>query len=208
MTPRSQSPTKPTARLSAQDWIDAATDALRRGVAAVAVEPLAASLGVTRGSFYAHFDSRDDLLRAALERWRSSEMAEPQDLDVSDPRDRLARHLEHMFGDHTSGEIHAQLCAAAEDPIVGPVHVELALAKTAKLADLYHQAGLVPGSARTRAVVTYTAYIGFWRAVTALPNIAEAQALGASPEMFDGYLDHVMDLLIPPPTSIRPPRGT
>ena len=46
--------------------IRAAIDAFERsGPAGVAIVPLARQLGVTRGSFYWHFKSRDELLVAA-----------------------------------------------------------------------------------------------------------------------------------------------
>ena len=58
-------------RLSAQDWARAAVKAIANGgLAAVAVEPLARTLGVTKGSFYAHFRNRDELVTAALAEWR------------------------------------------------------------------------------------------------------------------------------------------
>ena len=48
-------------RLSADDWAQAALEQIaEQGVAAVAVEPLARRLGVTKGSFYWHFPSRED----------------------------------------------------------------------------------------------------------------------------------------------------
>ncbi|WP_344044119.1 TetR/AcrR family transcriptional regulator, partial [Saccharothrix xinjiangensis] len=59
-------------RLSKQDWLTAALTALAGGgVGAVAVEPLAQRLGVTRGSFYWHFADRNALLHEALEWWES-----------------------------------------------------------------------------------------------------------------------------------------
>ena len=65
-------------RLSADDWAQAALDMIaEQGVGSVAVEPLARRLGVTKGSFYWHFPSRDALLQAALERW---ELVEQQDV--------------------------------------------------------------------------------------------------------------------------------
>ena len=63
-----------TGRLSADDWANAALDLIaEQGVASVAVEPLARRLGVTKGSFYWHFPSREALLVAALERWEKME---------------------------------------------------------------------------------------------------------------------------------------
>ena len=57
-------------RLTAQDWELGALDMIADlGLAAVAVEPLAKRLGVTKGSFYWHFSSRDALIEATLKRW-------------------------------------------------------------------------------------------------------------------------------------------
>jgi AcrR family transcriptional regulator len=65
---RSTAKRKP--RLSRQDWIDAAIQLLvEAGIGAVSVDRLAASLGITRGSFYHHFADREDLLRAMLDFW-------------------------------------------------------------------------------------------------------------------------------------------
>src|SRR5260370_13753711 len=57
-------------RLTRDDWITAALRAIADGgLAAVGVEPLAARLGATKGSFYWHFENRDALLEAAIGRW-------------------------------------------------------------------------------------------------------------------------------------------
>ncbi|MEU8610821.1 helix-turn-helix domain-containing protein [Actinoplanes sp. NPDC048791] len=57
-------------RLTADDWTSAALEAMAGGgLAAVAVEPLAARLGATKGSFYWHFANRDALIEAAVLRW-------------------------------------------------------------------------------------------------------------------------------------------
>ena len=56
--------------LTREDWIAAATDALRRGgIEAVRIDALARALGVSRGSFYWHFRSRHELLETLLFRW-------------------------------------------------------------------------------------------------------------------------------------------
>src|SRR3954463_4628754 len=79
-------------RLSAQDWARAALKAIAGGgLAAVAVEPLARTLGVTKGSFYAHYRNRDELITAALDEWvrghGSEALAEFAAMD--DPAQRL-----------------------------------------------------------------------------------------------------------------------
>ncbi|MCR5879609.1 TetR/AcrR family transcriptional regulator [Phenylobacterium sp. J367] len=60
--------------LTRDDWIDAATRRLvNMSVDAVRVEPLAAEIGVSRGSFYWHFKSRKELLEAILAKWRENQ---------------------------------------------------------------------------------------------------------------------------------------
>lgn len=57
-------------RLGADDWITAGLDVLvESGVTAVKILPIAKRLGVTRGSFYWHFKSREALLGCLLEAW-------------------------------------------------------------------------------------------------------------------------------------------
>ena len=51
-------------------WLDAAYDMLiRSGVDAVKIMPLAKALGLSRPSFYWHFEDRDALLAALVRRW-------------------------------------------------------------------------------------------------------------------------------------------
>ena len=61
-------------RLTSGDWQQAALDALSEGgLQNIAIEMIAKRLGVTKGSFYWHFESRDALIQAALELWESQE---------------------------------------------------------------------------------------------------------------------------------------
>ena len=57
--------------LGVEDWIEAANDLLiSENVRGVQVSALCMKLEVTKGSFYWHFASRQDLLRALLASWR------------------------------------------------------------------------------------------------------------------------------------------
>lgn len=57
-------------RTPRSQWVSAAAEALAAGgVEAVRVESLSASIGVTKGSFYAHFRTREQLLTEVLDDW-------------------------------------------------------------------------------------------------------------------------------------------
>src|SRR3546814_7266182 len=111
-------------RLSAEDWAQAALDLIaENGVAAVAVEPLARPLGVTKGSFYWHFQSRDALLQAALARWESVEQeAVFGTLEtIPDPRERLRNLFQLVAHEAKSPVIYSALLKALDHPAVQPV---------------------------------------------------------------------------------------
>ncbi len=58
-------------RVKKADWLNAALDQLRdKGIEAVRVERLAATLGVAKSGFYYHFKDREDLHDALIEHWR------------------------------------------------------------------------------------------------------------------------------------------
>lgn len=67
-TLRSRSARRP--RKTRRDWIVAASESLTNfGVEGLRVERLARELGVTKGSFYWHFSTRDELIEAVLDQW-------------------------------------------------------------------------------------------------------------------------------------------
>jgi AcrR family transcriptional regulator len=58
------------AEVSRDAWIAAGlTELGRHGEGALRLEQLCARLGITKGSFYWHFNGRDDLVQAMLETW-------------------------------------------------------------------------------------------------------------------------------------------
>lgn len=57
--------------LTERDWVHAAVDILiRENVRGIRIDALCKKLGVTKGSFYWHFEKRADLLAAMLRDWR------------------------------------------------------------------------------------------------------------------------------------------
>jgi AcrR family transcriptional regulator len=73
-----------TARLTRNDWLDAAFNAVvEGGFDHVRVLALAETLGVTRGSFYWHFADHAELISALLNRWVEQEKASDQLLQTA-----------------------------------------------------------------------------------------------------------------------------
>lgn len=86
------------ASLSSSDWVNAAINVLvASGIADLKVERLAATLGVSKGSFYWHFNNRDELLHKVLEEWSRVacyDLDKRLDLDEPDAARRLLRFMQ------------------------------------------------------------------------------------------------------------------
>jgi len=192
-----ESPSPRTSRLSADDWAQAALELIaKEGVNALAVESLARQLGVTKGSFYWHFPSRDALLCAALERWEKLEQEIafiPLRKHVPDPRERL-RQLIGMIADertYTTHIVYAALMKASDHPCVIPVLERIAQQRIDYLVAIFREMGLPEDTALYRSWLVYTAYIGFlqW-------NLQLGQAK-LTREQFMAYIKHMVQTLVP-----------
>jgi AcrR family transcriptional regulator len=154
--------------LSRDDWTRAALLAIAEGGAgAVAVEPLAARLGATKGSFYWHFRSRGDLLRAALATWEregTDDIIERTG-GIADPVERLRLVLAAAMEDEHDpyGAIDAALLASAADASVAPVVERVHAKRLAFLERCFRDMGLSRADARVRARIGYSIYLGWFR---------------------------------------------
>lgn len=152
------------ARLDTGDWIKAGLGVLATsGVDAVRIEPLARSLGVTKGSFYWHFAGRDDLLERMLQAWRrSATLAVIDRIEASheSPRERLMDLLDLPFGRPRSTE-GARIELAIRiwgqtDPHVAEMLREVDAIRLSYIARLFTVAGYDAETARARAVLAYS----------------------------------------------------
>ncbi|MCR6662831.1 MAG: TetR/AcrR family transcriptional regulator [Luteimonas sp.] len=184
-----------TGRLSADDWAQAALDLIaEQGVAAVAVEPLARRLGVTKGSFYWHFPSRDALLQAALERWERFEQETvfgPLQERVPDPRERLTALFQMVAHEFQSHVVYSALLKALDHPAVHPVIERVSKQRLDYLTASFRQAGLGRDDALHRARLTYAAYVGFLQLNLQLQQSRMPQ------EEFEAYVEHLTRTLVP-----------
>jgi AcrR family transcriptional regulator len=182
-------------RLSAEVWAEAALDVIaEQGIAALAVESLARRLGVTKGSFYWHFASREALLEAALKRWETRDLeglAREADR-IADPRERLVDLFRRTSREMRTHVIYSALLKALDHPAVRPVMQRLSQRRIQYLALAFRALGLGRRDALNRARLAYAAYVGF------LQLILQLRLQRIDPTDYDAYVEHVVDTLIPP----------
>jgi AcrR family transcriptional regulator len=181
-------------RLSADDWARAALAAIGEGgVGAVAVEPIAARLGVTKGSFYWHFRDRRALLEAALCCWEREQTEAVIDAMAAEPD--LVRRLRRLFAGAIDGRrdpAELTLLAAAGDPAVAAALRRVTGRRISYMARVFEELGLAPATARSHALIAYNAYLGYLQLAHAAPEV-----LPRSPAARQRYLSDLLGALLP-----------
>ncbi|MBI5255621.1 MAG: TetR/AcrR family transcriptional regulator [Burkholderiales bacterium] len=195
------------ANLDREAWIDAGLAWIaEHGVASLAVEPLARTLGVTKGGFYWCFANRDELLQAMLERWeargtaeiiRGVEQVPDQAVQARELIMRVASTVEAEADEPTpAARLQYALLSAQHDPLVGPAVQRVTAARVAFLAKVLQRAGLAPAMARQRATLGYASYVGLVM-LRATPQ-GNAAARASQPRLGEAFLAM---LLAPTPAS-------
>lgn len=184
-------------RLSRDDWIAAAFDAIADGgLGAVAVEPLAVRLGVTKGSFYAHFASRDELIEATLDSWERSHagpgLARFREIEDPTARLRAVLHAAVTFSQSGAPSVHMSLLGELRDPRVRDAVARVTAGRLELLTATYRQLGLAPGRASDRARITYATYLGL------LQMAREAPERLLSDREIRQFMNELTAALIPP----------
>jgi AcrR family transcriptional regulator len=183
-------------RLTADDWTSAALEAMAGGgLAAVAVEPLAARLGATKGSFYWHFANRDALIEAAVLRWeRDHTDAVIGHVDAEpDPLARLRLLIGLVLNStvlQEDGSIELAMLATADHPHVAGVLARVTERRVAYTAGLFAELGWPAEEARRRGLFAVTAYLGYAQMAHVAPG-----ALPAAKAERRRYVDQVVRLL-------------
>ena len=163
-------------RLTAEDWAAAALVALvERGVGAVAVEPLAAELGATKGSFYWHFSDRGALVDAALALWeaRETDGVIAHLSTVAEPDERLRLLLELVLTVPEADSV-VQLFRDVDDPRVQAALARVTRRRLGYLVEQLEACGYDADAARTRGTLAYAAYLGWWQLRRTAPDAAPA----------------------------------
>ena len=192
-------------RLDRDVWVRAALDVMgERGVAGLAIEPLARSLGTTKGSFYWHFRDRDELVTQALAHWEQvgTEAVIATLSPLGDARTRLQQLLEALYLPDTGAtdggdvgrsaglradpaakslDLSISLSASAGHPAVAELLARVTARRVAFVAAQIEACGVEGDEARRRALLAYTSYLGYSSlsrtAPLAVPGQEEARRL-------------------------------
>jgi AcrR family transcriptional regulator len=165
--------------LTPADWARAALAAIAQGgIAAVAVESVAADLGATKGSFYWHFKNRDALIRAALEEWEQSRTeAVIEELDREpDPAERLRSLLAAAFERSPADRAEVALLADPGHPAATAAVRRVAQRRITYIAEQMQTLGYDHAEAQDRAVVLYCIYVGYLQMAHVTPEVADDDA--------------------------------
>jgi AcrR family transcriptional regulator len=156
----------PSQRQSRKDWVRAALEVLRdEGVDRVRIEPLAARMGVTKGSFYWHFDTREELLKAALDLWaeRGTEaIIQHVTSASSDPRATL-RELWARTTHDTTDSMRTELAIrdlGQRDPAVQERVRKVDERRLGFVCEQFRALGLSADAAQARSLMLYSLLIG------------------------------------------------
>jgi AcrR family transcriptional regulator len=167
-------------RLTAADWVAAALAALlAKGPAGVAVQPLARRIGATKGSFYWHFGSRDELLRAALARWEkvaTEDVIAAAEAASADPRERARLLFGWVTASSAEHPGQLRLLAAADHPDVRAALDRATRRRIDYIARLLREAGQPARVAARRATLAYATYLGHAELAHSTPGVLPATA--------------------------------
>ncbi len=190
--------------LAPDDWSWAAYRAIGRGgVEAVGVEPIAAELGATKGSFYWHFKNRDALVEAALDEWEARLTdGVIADLErVPEPGERLKKLVGAAF-DLAAPDAAAEvaLLAHPEQPAVRRRVRRVTQRRLDYMAAQLERLGWPADQSRERAILLYYLYVGSLQTRHVLARQADEAGRRHQVEL-------VFDGLVAPPSSGEPSRA-
>jgi AcrR family transcriptional regulator len=149
--------------LQPDDWVRAAFARLStEGIESVRIELLARDLGVSKGSFYWHFQDREELLGKMLDRWEGDE-TEWLGATVVTPRAaaRWAQFIEHC-ADPSRARLEAALRAWARRDERVATRISAIEKKRAKhIASVLRDIGFTPELAESWAEIALLVYLGW-----------------------------------------------
>ena len=161
-------------RLSVDDWIQAGYAILAaEGIKALKIDRLCGHLGVTKGSFYWHFDGMPSYRTALIEAWGELRDEDRRDVEAMGdiaPRERLSKMMTSLVSPrHWTLERAMREWARSDESVAASVRAaDRRLLRAVQQAFLDY--GFDTEEADLRAGATFAAGIGFLHLAGATPD--------------------------------------
>jgi AcrR family transcriptional regulator len=157
-------PKPPSTRLTVEDWLQAGYALLaEQGVRALKVESLCRQMGVTRGSFYWHFEDMSSYRAALVESWNTFLERDRQSLAQQSelpPRERLAAMMTTLVSPQHWMLERAMREWARTDPVAAANVREADRLTLRSVTKAFCDFGFSLDDAKLRAQLTFAAGIG------------------------------------------------
>ncbi|MCX5472540.1 TetR/AcrR family transcriptional regulator [Alcaligenes nematophilus] len=149
-------------KLTRDDWIEAGLNNLDlEGHSGVSAERVARRLNVTRGSFYHHFCSREDFVRALLSAWEQDYTERMLDYAAqgAGPTQVLKRYI-HIAADKQPNREVAIRAWALHDPVVAEYQTRVDARRLAFAISTSKSAFLLPKHSEIVGEMVHLCFIG------------------------------------------------
>ncbi len=157
-------PKPPSTRLTVEDWLQAGYTLLaEQGVRALKVESLCRQMGVTRGSFYWHFEDMNSYRTALVESWNTFLERDRQSLAQQSelpPRERLTAMMTTLVSPQHWMLERAMREWARTDPVAAANVREADRLTLRSVTKTFCDFGFSLDDAKLRAQLTFAAGIG------------------------------------------------
>jgi AcrR family transcriptional regulator len=157
-----------TSPLQPDDWLRAAFARLSgEGIESVRVELLARDLGVSKGSFYWHFQDREELLGRMFDRWEKEEI-DWLDETVITPKAaaRWARFVHHCTEPPLARLESAMRTWSRRDERIAARITAIEKKRTAHISSVLRAIGFAAPAAESWAEITLLVYLGWLDRIT------------------------------------------
>jgi AcrR family transcriptional regulator len=154
--------------LQPEDWIRAAFTRLSgEGIDAVRIELLARDLGVSKGSFYWHFQDREELLGRMFDRWENDENSW-LDETVITPKAaaRWARFVRHCTDPQLARLESAMRTWSRRDERIATRISAIEKKRIAHISSVLRAIGFAAAAAESWAEITLLVYLGWLDRIT------------------------------------------
>lgn len=180
---------KSSSRMNKADWIEAAMRLLvEGGPEALRVDRLCLALGITKGSFYWHFASRDALIEAMAADWAerrpAAALAEAEQSGTT-PAERLDHLAQGFWRDDIVQYDAAMRAWGVSEPRIRAAIETTDRQITAYVQSQFEAMGATPAETRARALILFYCSIG----ISAAPYLLDktgSDVLGRMNELMTG----------------------